>query len=95
MIKRICYFLAVVFVLIFYGLPSLFAASEQDRQTARVLLVTGIDHPAHDWRQTAPALADVLRKDGRLNVHVVEDPNFLSSPKINSYDVIVLHFMNW
>lgn len=63
--------------------------------TKRVVVVTGIDHPAHLWRETAPALADVLRGDGRLRVDVVEDPNFLASPQLATYDAIVLHFMNW
>lgn len=61
----------------------------------KVLIVTGDDHPAHNWRQTAPALADVLRQDKRLAVEVVDDPNFLGSPKLNNYDVVVLHFMKW
>ena len=61
----------------------------------KVLIVTGADHPAHNWRQTAPALAEVLRQDRRMAVDVVEDPNFLASPKLNDYDVAVLHFMKW
>ena len=61
----------------------------------RVLVVTGIDHPAHNWRQTAPALADVLRRDPRLDVNVVEEPQFLASPQLKDYDVVVLHFMDW
>ncbi len=61
----------------------------------RVLVVTGIDHPAHNWRETAPALADVLRRDPRLDVNVVEEPQFLASPRLKDYDVIVLHFMDW
>jgi type 1 glutamine amidotransferase len=62
---------------------------------ARVLLVTGVDYPGHVWRQTAPVLAQALRQDGRLEVRVVEDPNFLDSAAIETYNVIVLHFQNW
>ncbi|UCG46106.1 MAG: ThuA domain-containing protein [Phycisphaerales bacterium] len=65
------------------------------RAHKKVLVVTGIDHPAHNWRQTAPALADVLRRDRRLDVNVVEEPRFLDSPQLKDYDVIVLHFMDW
>jgi len=61
----------------------------------RVLIVTGIDHPAHNWRQTAPVLAEVLQKDSRLQVRIVEDPHFLDSSALHRYDVVVLHFMNW
>lgn len=71
------------------------AADVQRKQSARVLIVTGMDHPAHKWRQTAPALAKVLRKDARLQTRVIEDPHFIDSPAIYRYDVIVLHFMNW
>lgn len=61
----------------------------------RILIVTGIDYPGHLWRQTAPVLADALRKDARLTVFTVEDPWLLDSQAIHRYDVIVLHFQNW
>jgi uncharacterized protein len=62
---------------------------------ARVLLVTGMDYPGHLWRQTAPALAEALRQDARLDVATVEDPNFLDSTGLANYDLVVLHFQNW
>ena len=65
------------------------------RQTVDVLIVTGIDHPAHNWRRTAPVLAEVLGRDPRMQVRVVEDPHFLDSSALHRYDVVVLHFMNW
>ena len=61
----------------------------------QVLLVTGVDYPGHKWQLTAPALAQQLRKDPRMDVRVVDDPHFLDSSAINRYDVVVLHFMNW
>jgi len=67
----------------------------EKKQTANVLIVTGIDHPAHNWRQTAPVLAEVLGKDTRLKVRMVEDPHFLDSSALHRYDVVVLHFMPW
>lgn len=67
----------------------------EKQQTVHVLLVTGIDHPAHKWWQTAPALAEVLQKDQRLRVRVVEDPHFLDSSALSRYRAVVLHFMNW
>lgn len=73
--------------------PSTAVAEEE--QTARVLIVTGQDYPGHKWRLTTPVLADLLRKDRRLEVRVVEDPHFLDSAALQSYDVVVLHFMNW
>jgi len=74
--------------------PGATAVAER-KQTANVLIVTGIDHPAHNWRQTAPVLAEVLGKDVRLEVRVVEDPHFLDSSALYRYDVVVLHFMSW
>ncbi|MCL5099215.1 MAG: ThuA domain-containing protein [Candidatus Omnitrophica bacterium] len=62
---------------------------------ARVLIVTGQDYPGHPWKLTAPVLADLIRKDPRLEVKVVEAPKFLASPAMRDFDVIVLHFMNW
>jgi type 1 glutamine amidotransferase len=76
-----------------WGAPA--SSSATTAQKARVLLVTGVDYPGHLWRQTAPVLAEALRKDPRLEVFVVEDPGFLDSPAIQKYDLILLHFQNW
>lgn len=62
---------------------------------ARVLLVTGVDYPGHHWRETAPVLAEALRKDARLEVAIVEDPRFLDSAAVKSFDLVLLHFQNW
>jgi len=73
-------------------------ASVEDQSEApnkRVLIVTGIDHPAHEWKKTAPALADVLGEDPRMKVDVVEYPEFLGTDELHDYDVVVVHFMSW
>jgi len=89
--------IAILFTLICFAL--IVAGSQgpvaEKKQTIRALIVTGIDHPAHKWWQTAPALAEVLQRDPRMQVHVVEDPHFLDSSALHRYDVVVLHFMNW
>lgn len=61
----------------------------------RVCLVTGMDYPAHLWRQTAPLLAQALGKDERLEIFTVEDPHFLDSSALARYDVVILHWQNW
>jgi type 1 glutamine amidotransferase len=61
----------------------------------KVLIVTGIDYPGHKWKLTAPVLAQAIAADKRLQVTVTEDPNDLADDELGSYDVIVLHFMNW
>lgn len=67
----------------------------EDVRGIRVLIVTGQDYPGHKWRLTAPVLAEVLGQDSRMQVSVVEEPEFLASPELSQYDVIVLHFMDW
>jgi uncharacterized protein len=59
----------------------------------KVLIVTGRD--LHDWRQTTPVLTAALAEDGRLEISVVEDASFLSSPELKRYAAIVLHYQNW
>jgi type 1 glutamine amidotransferase len=92
--KIIVLFTLVWFVLAAAVDPTSSSVAEKN-QTVDVLIVTGIDHPAHKWRQTAPVLAEVLKKDPRMQVRVVEDPHFLDSSALHRYDVVVLHFMNW
>lgn len=64
-------------------------------ETIRVLIVTGHNHPAHDWRATTPVLKQVLETDPRMAVSVTEDPEFLASPRLREYDVIVQNYVNW
>jgi type 1 glutamine amidotransferase len=60
----------------------------------KILLVTGVDHPAHHWKETAPALRELIEKDGRCVVRIVEDPNVLGTDLVFDHDVILLHFRN-
>ena len=89
------YMLVTMLVVVVGGWVGAAPAAAPAKEKARVLLVTGVDYPGHPWRQTAPALAEALRKDSRLDVVTVEDPAFLDSAAINQYDLIVLHFQNW
>jgi len=69
--------------------------SASQAEMRKVVIVTGIDYPGHKWKETAPVLAEAIRKDPRLKVDVVETPAFLASPRLNDYNTVVLHFMNW
>ena len=71
------------------------AATEPPASKTRVLIVTGNDYPGHLWRKTAPEVAAAIRRDSRLEVFTVEDPNFLDSATLTNYSTIVLHFQNW
>jgi len=74
---------------------TLLAAAPAASVKKRVLLVTGVDYPGHPWRQTAPILVQLLHQEPRLAVTLIEDPHLLDSPALHSYDVVLLHFMNW
>ncbi|MFO1513692.1 MAG: ThuA domain-containing protein [Verrucomicrobiota bacterium] len=67
------------------------AAADQ----ASILIVTGVDYPAHLWRDTAPVLKRAVEFDERLNVRIVEDPQFLDSAALTNYAAVILHFQNW
>lgn len=77
-----------------HGVSAL-SAAEPAPVKSRVLIVTGNDYPGHLWRKTAPEVAAAIRKDPRLEVFTVEDPNFLDSEAVTNYSTVVLHFQNW
>jgi len=61
----------------------------------RALIVTGHNHPAHDWRATTAALLHALEQDPRAVVEVTENPEDLASPKLREYALVVLNYCNW
>jgi len=61
----------------------------------RVLLITGVDHPAHHWTMTAPAIREVLAHDERFEVRIVETPEVLATDLIFDFDLLFLHFKNY
>ncbi|MCU0961181.1 MAG: ThuA domain-containing protein [Pirellulaceae bacterium] len=83
---------AMVLLLAVSALP---ATRGADADSICVLIVTGNDYPGHVWRETTPAVRQILEQDPRMIVRVIEDPEFLASPALDQYDVVVLHYMNW
>lgn len=62
----------------------------------RVLVITGRDVAAHNWRETTPVLREHLEKSGKFEVIVSEEPLVLeSSTALATYDVILLNYYNW
>jgi type 1 glutamine amidotransferase len=56
----------------------------------KVLLITGDDVSAHNWREISEATRDALVKAGRFAVKVCEDPLILESANaLKQYDAIV------
>jgi type 1 glutamine amidotransferase len=78
-----------------FVLANVASPAPASRRPCRILLVTGQEYPGHPWRQTAPALAEGLRQEPRLQVTVMEDPHLLDSEALGYYDAVLLHFMNW
>jgi len=70
-------------------------AQENPADSIRVLLATGVDHPAHKWKQTAPAIRQVLEEDKRVRVRIVETFDLLASKEVFNYNVVFLHFKNY
>jgi type 1 glutamine amidotransferase len=58
----------------------------------RVLIVTGVDLPAHDWRSTGPALRNELQKDPRMKVEILNDIYRLDSTDLTKFQVVLLNF---
>ncbi len=57
----------------------------------RVLIIANVD-PWHDGKKTAPVVQANLERDPRIEARIVEDPEFLASPLLADYDVILLEF---
>jgi type 1 glutamine amidotransferase len=61
----------------------------------RALILTGHNHPAHDWRATTAALLFVLEQDPRIKVEVTENPEDLATSRMEGVDLLVLNYCNW
>ncbi|GEM_PF-855175 len=64
-------------------------------QEIRVLIVTGMEHPAHDWKKTSVALREELEKDPRIRVEILGDPYQLESANLEKFKAVLLNFNNW
>lgn len=69
-------------------------AFSDEKKPIQVLLITGVDHPSHDWTKTTPAIRELLEKDAQFSVRVIKDPNLLVSAELFDVDVVFLHFRN-
>jgi uncharacterized protein len=72
-----------------------FSLTAGDDKPIRVLIVTGIDYPGHQWQKTTPVLQEELTKDPRMKVEVLDSPYKLEGADLSDTDVLLLHFMNW
>ncbi len=82
--------LKMVFIILLTGCSLI--ASERP---IRVLIVTGMDIEAHNWRETTQAAIQELGRDSRITVDTLTDIYKLGSVDLNRYDVLYLNFNNW
>ena len=61
----------------------------------KALIVTGHNHPAHDWQKTTSALLQVIENDPRILVDVTDDPEFMASEQMKNYDLVVMNYSSW
>ena len=85
----------IFLALLTFFLFAFYSFAQQEAKKARVLIVTGCDYPGHEWKKTAPALNNILAKDTRLRVEVLNDANKLGEIDLKKFDAVILHFMNW
>jgi type 1 glutamine amidotransferase/glucose/arabinose dehydrogenase len=64
-------------------------------EPVRALILTGHNHPAHDWKTTTAALIHVLEQDPRMKIDVTENPEDLSGNRLDAVDLLVLNYCNW
>ncbi len=61
----------------------------------KTLILTGYQHPAHEWRTVTAALILALEQDPRLLVDVTENIEDLATSKIDEYELLVMNYNNW
>ncbi len=71
------------------------AQSSRAPGSKRVLLITGEDYPGHKWKETAPVLKQLLAKDERLTIDVLDDLRRLPSTDLEPYAAVIIHFKNY
>jgi type 1 glutamine amidotransferase len=61
----------------------------------KTLILTGEDHPSHDWERTVPALKMALESEGRVHADVSKNINDLYQYDLRDYDFLVFNYANW
>ena len=62
----------------------------------RVLIITGDTHPAHNWKATSPAIADVLTQGNKIEATITASPaHDLTDENLAKYDVLFLNYLNY
>jgi type 1 glutamine amidotransferase len=64
-------------------------------EPVKLLIVTGHNHPAHDWRNATAALIPVLEQDPRVQVDVTENPEDLANESLARYQAVIFNYSSW
>jgi type 1 glutamine amidotransferase len=68
-------------------------ARAADEKAVKLLIITGDEVPAHDWKARSKALADFLGKDGKIAVTTTETPaRDLTPENLAKFDVLLLNY---
>jgi len=90
---RVWAFVALLAVVCYVAMGAAGQSKQQDQ--IRVLLITGDDVSAHQWRVLSETVREVLVKSKKFEVKVCEDPLILeSSTALQRYDVIMQMMYN-
>ena len=72
--------------------PALAVAAD-DPRPVKLLIITGDEVGAHDWKATTQAMRDFLSAQGRINVEVTETPaKDLTDENLSKYDAFLLNY---
>jgi len=64
-------------------------------KSSKALILTGNNHPAHDWQMTTPVIRQALEAGGVLHVDVSTDIEDLHYYDLSDYDLLVMNYCNW
>ncbi len=64
-------------------------------KTRKGLLLTGNNHPAHDWKATTPVLKQMIEQQTDIHMDVTKDPADLYEYDLSDYALILLNYCNW
>ena len=59
------------------------------------LILTGQNHPAHDWEATTPIIQKALKLDTQLHVDISTHIEDLHQYDLSDYDFLVINYCNW
>lgn len=61
----------------------------------KALVLTGNDHPAHNWKENTPAIKKALESGGIISADVSVNIHDLSQYDLRDYDILVFNYCNW